>query len=107
MDDVEKVCDRVMVINKGKKVYDDQLSTLMKNYNQYKYVKLFTDDKPKKLIELPGTLMESDEHGMLYKVEPKMMPKLISQAMENYNLDDIDIETVPLEAIISDLFLDK
>lgn len=107
MDDVEKVCDRVIVINKGKKVYDDQLSILMKKYNQYKYVKLITDDKFKEDDGLPGILVEADDRGRIYRVEPKLMPKLISMAMEKYNLADVDIETVPLEAIISDLFLEK
>lgn len=107
MDDVEKVCDRVVVINKGTKVYDDQLRTLMQRYNQFKFVKLITANKAKKNDDLPGTLVETDDQGMLFRVEPKQMPRLISQAMEKYDLEDIDIQTVPLESIIADLFVSK
>src|SRR5690606_33570323 len=40
MADVEKVCDRVIVINKGTKVYDGDLSDLNSKYQSYKFVKL-------------------------------------------------------------------
>src|SRR4030066_1963952 len=46
MDDVEKVCDRVVVINKGVKVYDDQLSKLVNEYNKKKFIKVYFETIP-------------------------------------------------------------
>ena len=46
MDDVEKVCDRVLVINKGYKVYDDHLEKLVEEYSRKKYIKFFLENGP-------------------------------------------------------------
>jgi ABC-2 type transport system ATP-binding protein len=107
MDDVEKVCDRVIVINKGKKAYDDKLTVLMQKYNQHRFVK-FIFANSVDLVSLPfGELVEADNHSALFKVAPKLLPDLIAKAAEKYQLDDIDIIPVPLESIIADIFKTK
>lgn len=104
MDDVEQVCDRVIVINKGQKVYDDKLNTLITKYNQSRYVKLiFTHPTTNPCLDC-GQLIESTSYKALYKIESKSMSKLIAQAIDKYQLDDIDIISIPLESIIADIF---
>jgi len=46
MDDIEKVCDRVVVINKGIKVYDDNLPKLVSEYNKKKFIKVYFETLP-------------------------------------------------------------
>jgi len=104
MDDVEKVCDRVVVINKGQKVYDDNLLTLMKKYNHFRFVKfIFSEITPAVSLNL-GDLVSHDDQSAMFKVEPKQLPELIAEAAKKYSVDDIDIIPVPLESIIADIF---
>jgi len=104
MDDVEKVCDRVVVINKGQKVYDNKLVTLMQKYNQQRFVKFTFSEVVDNVTLDIGQLIETDATSAIFKIEPKLLPDLIAQAAKKYSVDDIDIIPVPLESIIADIF---
>jgi ABC-2 type transport system ATP-binding protein len=107
MDDIEKVCDRVIVINKGEKVYDDSISNLTAKYNETRYVKFFFEKTPMAMsLDLKHgiEIAEKGENYYLYKTTSEMMPRLISEVTATFELVDIDIISVPLEEIIADLF---
>lgn len=48
MDDVEQVCDRVIIINKVQKVYDDAMTKLTKEYTKQRFVKFIFEETPQK-----------------------------------------------------------
>jgi ABC-2 type transport system ATP-binding protein len=107
MDDIEKVCDRVIVINKGEKVYDDSISNLTTKYNETRYVKFFFEKTPMVMsLDLKHgiEIAEKGENYYLYKTTSEMMPRLISEVTATFELVDIDIISVPLEEIMADLF---
>lgn len=59
MDDVEKVCDRVIVINRGMKVYDDSLQSLIDTYEKVRYVRFIFKNKPdEKELSTIGNIVE-------------------------------------------------
>lgn len=104
MDDVEKVCDRVLVINEGSIVHDGPISELDKRYNRNKYVR-FHFKNPIVLEELRqlGKVVDT-ANGYLMRVPRQDLMKLLSQVAERYEVDDINIESIPLETIIGDIF---
>jgi ABC-2 type transport system ATP-binding protein len=107
MDDIEKVCDRVIVINKGTKVYDDSIVNLTNKYRKSRYVKFIFDKLPKKseFDKWDQTeITESGENYYLFKTTQEVMPKLVAETSANYELIDIDIVSIPLEEIIADIF---
>ena len=55
MDDVEKVCDRVVVINYGKKIYDARLDSLMEDYRKERVVIFYFDDVPSAMENFENT----------------------------------------------------
>lgn len=103
MDDIEKVCDRVLVINHGRIAYNDSLSQLVKNYNQYKYIRLhFKNPTAKDLSEYGEVIDESN--GILLKIPSSNLSLALSEIPTKYAVDDINIESIPLESIIGDIF---
>jgi len=105
MDDIEQVCERVIVINKGTKVYDDSLETLNSHYKQTRFVKfIFGNNNPKAELETPSEILESSEEGILFKVENALMSKLIAEVSTKFDVIDIEIIAVPLEEMIEDIF---
>lgn len=108
MDDVEKVSDRVIIINKGKLVFDDQISILTARYKQTRFVKFIFDTKPDMYKLKAVTNAEVVENGSNYynfKVKHSDMPRLIANISGKYNLVDIDILSTPLEEMIADIFV--
>lgn len=105
MDDIEKVCDRVIVINKGEKIYDDTLLNLISGYNEEKFVKFYFEKMPENLENIEyAKIDQKNEDSIVFKAPKDIMPKLISEITSNYDCLDIDILAVPLEDIIEDLF---
>lgn len=105
MDDVEKVCDRVLVINKGVKVYDDELPKLVEQYNKKKFIRVYFETLPDNLDAYSYAEVEKTEPDVItFAVEKTMVPKLINDVMHKSSVLDIDIISVPLEEIIEDIF---
>jgi len=105
MDDIERVCDRVVVINKGLKVYDDQLQKLVNDYNQKKFIKVYFETLPPDLSGFNYAKVEKVEGDTVtFDVGKEAVSKLISDVVSKYTLLDIDIIAVPLEEIIEDIF---
>lgn len=105
MADVEKVCDRVIVINKGEKIYDGTVEKLVDDHNEDKIVKFYFEVTPENLEKIPHSeIIETTEDNATFKVKTLHMPKLISHVTSLYPVLDIDILATPLEDIIEDLF---
>jgi len=106
MDDIETVCDRVVIINKGQKIYDDSLSKLTSTYSQHKFVKIsFNSAVPNLNLETKGVeIVETKLQSALYKIDKRNLPEFLAQ-IAAFDVDDIDIQGVPLETIIQELFM--
>jgi ABC-2 type transport system ATP-binding protein len=105
MDDVEKVCDRVMVINKGVKVYDNSLEVLLKQHTKDRYVKFVFQELPdKEDFKKLGKIIEEGEGYYTIKTDSSKLSELIADVTSKYKMDDIDILSVPLEEIIADIY---
>jgi len=110
MDDVEQVCQRVIIVNKGEKVYDDKLVTLTSQYEKARYVRFVFDSQPddNKISGLNvGKLIEKTKDYYLFEVESSKLIELITKVASEFNLIDLQVESVPLEEIIEHIFKEK
>lgn len=106
MDDIAEVCERVIVINHGTIMYDDSMATLNKNYAHTRYARLeFTDGMPGKAeLARHGKVVQIEGHTAVIGVDKAKVMQAASQLADKYPIQDITIEQVPLEVIISDLY---
>lgn len=103
--DIEKLCKRVIIVNKGKIVLDDSMENLKYHYLNKKII----DAKMKEKINLEDeegiTILKDKEYNLKIEVDTKK--KSVSDALKILNPDkiiDINISNVPLEDIISDIY---
>ena len=105
MDDVEKVCDRVIVINHGSIIFDNSINELVRKYKSKKYLTLIlTNEVPETEINKYGKIIDHKSLRYTIEVESINQSKIISEITERLPVDDIDIVHIPLEEIIADLF---
>ncbi len=105
MDDIEHVCQRVLVINKGKLIFNDALQKLNARYAKWHYVRLtFSKDVDENILKAHGKLLKTDGYSHLLKVDNKRLVNSVAAFGAIPGLTDITIESVPLERIVSDLF---
>ncbi len=105
MADIEMVSDRVIVINSGAVVFDNSLEKLLKNYRDKKYLTV-TFKTPVKSTELKkyGKVVSKKEFSATLEISKKNQGKVMAEIAEKYDVDDIDVRSVPLDEIMEDLF---
>jgi ABC-2 type transport system ATP-binding protein len=96
MQEVEAVCDRVLIINKGKLLLDESLKNL-KNNNLQKIEVSFDKNVPKEQMQkLPKISSLQSSHGttwqLTFDAKEDMRPKIFDFAQEN-NLKIIELSS--------------
>ena len=99
--DIEELCERVIIIDKGQKIYDGKLKALIEKYAPEKRIEIFLSNleekkkfahlsaKKKKIIQTSGLILaEKNELGQVVKeVFDKFPP-------ENISINDPDAEEI-------------
>lgn len=104
MDDVEKVCDRVIIINKGAKIHDGSLLDLTKKYSSKKFITVYYEQKPQVVLSDLARIENETKDSVTYEVEKNNLQSLVAKIIESDKVLDIDIASPPLEDIIEDIF---
>ena len=105
--DIEKLCKRVIIVNKGQIVLDDTMENLKYHYLNKKII----DAKMKEKVNLDSVdginILKDKDYNL--KLEVDLKKKSIADAIKLLNPDnmiDINISNVPLEQIISEIYKD-
>ena len=105
--DIEKLCKRVIIVNKGQIVLDDTMENLKYHYLNKKIIDVKMKEKVN-LDDVDGiTILKDKDYNL--KLEVDLKKKTISDAIDLLNTDnivDINISNVPLEEIISEIYKD-
>ena len=105
--DIEKLCKRVIIVNRGQIVLDDTMDNLKYHYLNKKIIDVKMKEKVN-LDDVEGiTILKDKDYNL--KLEVDLKKKNISDAIDLLNTDnivDINISNVPLEEIISEIYKD-
>jgi ABC-2 type transport system ATP-binding protein len=107
MDDIEHVCNRVLIINQGEIILDQSLKTLVEKYRKERFIKFIFQNKldKDKLLNNEYQIVDKGDLFVTIQTSKEDMPKNIAKIASDYHLQDIDILSIPLEEIISDVFI--
>lgn len=105
MGDVEELCKRVIIINYGKILYDGGLDELIKVHSPFKQIKVILD-KPETEEKLSsfGNLMSYNFPEWTLKVKKEETNRIAADILNNYSVEDINIEDSEIDEIIRDVF---
>jgi ABC-2 type transport system ATP-binding protein len=106
MDDIEALCDRIIVIGKGQILHDGALETLRAKVDNER--RLIVDlDTGADAIDEPGVRTVSREgHRLTLAFDPDVMPvaRLIARLASRYAIKDLVVEHAPIERVIAELY---
>jgi len=105
MKDVEALCDRAIVINKGTVVHDGLLDDIVDRFSQHKIIELHlaTGDSPRG-IEQYGVVLEDRPPMLRLQVEKQKVSQVLSRLLAEYTIEDVSVSERPLEDVIAELF---
>jgi len=104
--DIEQVCDRVIVLDKGSIIADSSLKQMKLSYMKKKVLKLIMDDDSISL-DLPGiTITENTQYHFTCEINVEITPidRVIQEALKRTTLKDITIEDPSMEEVIRLLY---
>jgi ABC-2 type transport system ATP-binding protein len=107
MDDVAALCPRVLVIDKGRLIYDGSLTELVHQVRPEKRVKLrLGREIARGDLAALGTVVEHQGIEATLQVEQGKLQETVSKALATLPVVDLTVEDPPLEEVMSDLFRD-
>lgn len=104
--DIEQVCDRVIVLDKGTIITDSPLKDLKRTYMKKKILKLVIDEESF-FLNLPGIkVLKNAEHHFACEVDVSITPvnQVIQEALKRTTIKDITIEDPSMEEVIRLLY---
>ena len=105
MGDIEELCERVIIIDKGELGYDGQLDELVKSYAPNKVIKLIFLKKIKEDdVKKYGRIISFDPLEVILEVPRNATKEIASRVLRELPVDDLDIAEVPIEDIIRQVF---
>jgi ABC-2 type transport system ATP-binding protein len=108
MADIQELCERVIVINKGKKIYDGSLDRLEGGSGTRKKIIRFLPQDPAAFPAMwsskHGTPTRNDEGQITLSVPADAVIAVSQEILSTGPVADITIEDVPLEDVIAELF---
>ena len=105
MEDVTAICPRVIVIDRGRLVYDGDLRELVKSISPDKRVS-FTSSEPidEEALARMGKLVSREPNRVVLQVPGDRLREVVAHCLDSMPTADLSIEDPPLEAVMRQLF---
>ncbi|MDD6395398.1 MAG: ATP-binding cassette domain-containing protein [Firmicutes bacterium] len=112
MQDIEKVCDRLIIIDKGHKIYDGTVSEIKRKYAARKIIEAeMADDSAADLAKFGNNVKITDisEHGKIckrFEFDSERCPvnEVMGSIFSQYDVNDISIKEPEIDGIIRDIY---
>lgn len=111
MQDIEKTCERLIIIDDGKKLYDGSLENVKKSYVSSRIIEAEFESLPIEL-NLANVIVSDVENNAMKKIisfdtNEVSVNLLMSELMNTHNIKDVSIREPEIDAIIRDIYEGK
>lgn len=110
MEDIEQLCERIVIIREGNFVYDGGLKKLLHEHAQSKLISArFKDggDRPPVLQEVDGYLSSFDSGSAKLKVPRALVSEVVSKILKSPDVIDLNVEEEEIGTIIESIMRKK
>lgn len=103
--DIEKVCERIIIIDKGTIIKDESIETLKHEYLSEKFITIMYDNNIEN-VEFDYPIMSKAENKIMLKVDTKRITisEILEKFMKYGNIIDMEALPLPLEEVIYDIY---
>ncbi|MHC5109731.1 MAG: ABC transporter ATP-binding protein [Planctomycetota bacterium] len=104
MQDVEAICDRVIVINHGRLIHDGPLHTMMSEYADSKILTVQFEGQTPENLEDVGDVLEINPPKVKIRMRREDVAQRAASLLDRFAIADVTIEDPPIEDVIADVF---
>lgn len=108
MDDVKELCERVIVIDKGRILFDGALAEIIQKFADHKTVTaVFNKAVEQEQLEKYGEVVEFDWPKVTFNIKREDAARITNQLLNKFDIDDLNVEEAQIEDIIREIFTSK
>lgn len=108
MEDIRRLCGRVMIIDSGKIIYDGSYNNLTSRYADKKMIEITLKNKVKpEEFKKFGEILRTREYTISLSIPRKDSAKITSKILNNFPVEDLSIHEENMEDIVSEIFKTK
>ena len=111
MGDVDALCQRIVIIDKGKMLYDNDIAHLKSFFGSYRTLKIRVDGDLKERAdaiqkEYPCLSVSSDDEwiSLLVDEDKEKVIDILGSLQKNYNIRDMQLEEISSEEVIKKIY---
>jgi ABC-2 type transport system ATP-binding protein len=107
--DVEELCDRIIIIDKGMHIYEGTVNSLKRKYVTHKELVIEFEDEVKRLSIPNCKVIKQEETKTTINVNIKKtsVSTVIKHLLNKYEIKDIDVNEQSVESIIRKIYEEK
>ncbi len=106
MQDIERLCNRVIIINHGRIIYDGPLEEIRKKYITDKHVEIKLSDRAKPFAFNGCKVIAKRDYELELELDTRKakIQDLINYLLKNFDVADIIVSDPPIEEIITKIY---
>lgn len=107
--DIEQICDRAIILDKGKIILDENIQIIRNAYLKKKKISLLTSEEQFNLDIDPFHVLEQKPHQIIFEfdVSKQKISSFLESALQQITVQDILIEDPSMEEIIHNIYEGK
>jgi ABC-2 type transport system ATP-binding protein len=109
LNDVERLCPRIIMIDQGSVIYDGLVATLKKNFTKKNMLVVHFEDEPANLQIPNAQLVRYQGKKVWLEYDPQIVSaaSLISDVSQQYPIVDLSVTEPELEAVIREIYEER
>jgi len=105
LEDVKRLAKRLIIINRGKILYDGSLTKILQKFSSVKYVSLILEKEVKKEVLFKiGKPIAYQFPKVVFRIQKKDLPQVVAFINDQIPYLDLAIEDEKIEEVIKNLF---
>jgi ABC-2 type transport system ATP-binding protein len=104
MADVEQLCERIIMIDKGTLAYDGNLTELAQQIAPFKLIRITTADASPPNWNHYGEIVQSSAQSASLRIHRSDVPSVTGRLLRDLAIVDLAVEEPPLESVIDQMY---
>lgn len=108
MEDVKKLCKRVIIIDHGKIMYDGELAPLVRKFSKNKILTITVNKEiPKEELSKYGTVKEYSPARAVIAISRENTNHVTAKILDKYDIDEFTVEEPSIEEVVRKFFVES
>lgn len=106
MEDIEKLCERMILIDHGQKVYDGEMAVVKEKFGKNRILIVDLEESSRRMKLTGGEVFkeEASRFWIRFNRDVVSASELIAQITQTHNIKDLTVEEPEIESIISRIY---